>query len=786
MENLLSPDLGVTPRRSFRERWRAMLHWRRRVWLDIRPGPETKRGIFWAILLTVLWAAIVGALNLKLGFGIAVDLAIAIAIAVIGIPLVAFCAALVMLLLRKLPLLLSGFVLGSFVFLSLLWRNPIGYGLALVLVLVEGTLGASLATLLFGHFKSLARSRQVITIFLLVGAIVSNALLFGFLHGDGLNEKLIREAENSSAVPQLTAENPASAGRLAVKTLFYGAGDDIRRPEYGKSVAIRTGTVDASPFFKDFKPWKAGLRKMYWGFGMMNKLPLNARVWYPAGPGPFPLVLMVHGNHDMAEFSDPGYGYLGELLASRGFIMASIDENFLNSGLFMDPPKQQPVRGWLLLEHLKLWHQWNSSKGNPFFEKVDLQNVALAGHSRGGEAAATAVLFNKLSFYPDDATIKFHYGFPIKSVVAIAPPDGQYKPAGDWRIIHDVNYFTIQGANDADVSSFAGSRQWDHVRYSGVGNFFKAELFIDRANHGQFNTVWGRSDVGAPNDWFLNLHSLLSGEDQRRIAKTYISAFLEATLYNRPEYVPLFESSRRARNWLPRTLYVNRFLNSTDKVISDFSEDADLTTTTVPGGHLLGQNLGLWREGRIPFRHGDRDYNGVFLGWNRAQKISRNPAVPAYLVELPESLGRNWNIDGRSVLALSLAVSEAEPPMDEDAEAEEKKETKKELKSQPDTTDLSIELESQDGVRVSLPLSRFGALLPPFKVKFTKLEMLDKQIYQSASEPIFQTFDLPLQTFANVDRRFDPAKLKTIRLRFDRTPARVIVLSAVGIEKLTF
>ena len=105
-------------------------------------------------------------------------------------------------------------------------------------------------------------------------------------------------------------------------------------------MAIKTRTVDASEFFKDFNGWKRWARKKYWGFDV-DKLPLNARVWYPDGAGPFPLVLIVHGNHEMAEFSDPGYAYLGELLASRGFILASIDENFLNSGLFHDPPKQQ-------------------------------------------------------------------------------------------------------------------------------------------------------------------------------------------------------------------------------------------------------------------------------------------------------------------------------------------------------------------------------------------------------------------------------------------------------------
>ena len=181
-------------------------------------------------------------------------------------------------------------------------------------------------------------------------------------------------------------------------------------------------------------------RKTYWKFDV-DKLPLNARVWYPEGAGPFPLVLIVHRNHNLADFSDPGYEYLGELLASRGFILASIDENFVNGGLFHDPPLKpgSAVRGWLLLEHLKLWKEWNQAAGNPFQGKVDLTRIALMGHSRGGEAAATAAAFNRMKFYPEDANIKFDYGFAIKAVVAIAPADGQYKPAEQHRWIQDVS-----------------------------------------------------------------------------------------------------------------------------------------------------------------------------------------------------------------------------------------------------------------------------------------------------------------------------------------------------------
>ncbi len=410
------------------------------------------------------------------------------------------------------------------------------------------------------------------------------------------------------------------------------------------------------------------------------------------------------------------------------------------------------------------------------------------GHSRGGEAAATAALFNKLAYYPDDATIQFHYGFPIKSILAIAPADGQYKPAGGWRIIDDVNYFTIQGANDADVSSFMGSRQWDHVRFNGNSDFFKAELYIYRANHGQFNTVWGRTDVGAPNNWFLNLRPLLKGEDQRRIAKIYISAFLEATLHNRREYLPLFQDYRRIRDWLPDTLYINRYLDARNKVVSDFSEDADVTTATAPGGHLQGQNLTVWREGRIPYRHGDRDYNGVFLGWNREHaKGKPEPPVATYAIELPQNAARDWKLDGSSALTLSIAVTEDKAPLfgkkPNDKPDQAEKEADKQEESKPEVTDFTVELQTLDGAVVKLPLSKFRALLPPIKVQFTKLHFLDDAAYKNASEPIFQTIEMPLSAFASQDKRYDPAKLKSVRLRFDRTPSRVVIISEIGFER---
>jgi dienelactone hydrolase len=740
--------------------WLALRAWWLRVWSQVRPTRETRRGVFWAAAVTALVAALGGGWELTSGFGRWVDLAFALLVAALGIALVALATFLVLSLFRILPKWLSGVVIGASIFVSYVLPAA-----GFVFVPVAIFFGATLATVLSARFREAPRSKKILTVALCVASLAGCVTLVAILAGDGVTTDAIKLEQNVSPEPALLkAADPSESGPYAVTSLFYGSGTDLRRAEYRTKVALKTPTVDATPFFKDFKGWKEKVRRAYWGFGV-DKMPLDARVWYPQGTGPFPLVLIVHGNHDMAEFSDPGYEYLGKLLASRGFILASVDENFLNSGV-ADLPKEQAARGWMLLEHLKLWRKWNAEPGNPFSGKVDMGHIALMGHSRGGEAAATAALYNKLKFDPDDATIALNYGFAIQSIVAIAPPDGQYKPAGEPRRLENVSYLTLQGANDGDVSTFYGSWQFDRVKFTDDhGPWFKAEIYAYRANHGQFNTVWGRSDAGEPLGRYLNLKPLMSAEDQRRISKTYISAFLEATLRGKREYLPLFRDYRVGRNWLPKTLYMNRYFDASYEPLADFNEDADVTTTTAKGGQISAENLSVWREGQIPTRSDNRGYNGVFLGWNR----EHNNKLPSYTITLPPEMKG-------SLLALSLAVTDEEAPQPGKQKADEEEESDK--KPKDEATDFTVEVETAQGGKTALPLSRFGTLMPPFRVRFTKLAMLDDYAYKKAAEPVFQTFELPLKAFGVEDA----SQVRVVRLRFDKTESRVVILSQVGFE----
>ena len=87
---------------------------------------------------------------------------------------------------------------------------------------------------------------------------------------------------------------------------------------------------------------------------------------------------------------------------------------------------------------------------------------------------------------------------------------------------------------------------------------FKAALYAYRANHGQFNTVWGRGDQGPWSGGLLNLHPLETAEEQQDVARTAISAFLEVSLHDAAGYRAFFRRPMAGREWLPEDVCLVR------------------------------------------------------------------------------------------------------------------------------------------------------------------------------------------------------------------------------------
>jgi hypothetical protein len=479
---------------------------------------------------------------------------------------------------------------------------------------------------------------------------------------------------------------------------------------------------------------------------------------------------MVHGNHYMLDLSDPGYAYLGELLASRGFIAVSIDQNFLNGSWLGNLKEENDARGWLLLEHLRQWRRFHQEPGNPFQGRVDLENIALVGHSRGGEAVAVAAAFNRLPFYPDDATVAFGYGFRIRSLVAIAPVDGQYRPAGHPVPLSDLSLLVLHGGHDADVSSFAGLRLYHRLQLgTGGENRFKAAALAYRANHGQFNSVWGADDVGWPTNLLLDQRSLLAPDDQRQIARLYISAFLEDTLRGDRRYRQLFVDHRWAGDWLPRDHFLTLYQDASFRPLASFEEDLDVTTGSADGVRLAGSDLAVWREEDPGFRHrGNRRDHGVVLGWRSSDDAP--PAAFEVRFEPDHPLTAELRADSRWVF--SLAALDEEPPKDQ-ANGDE---TETEEKEQ-EALDLTLEWKDVSGVVRRLALSEVRPLAPVLPVAVTKLPD-EMHAYGADHHTMLQTYEIPLKSLLGPD--LQAQDLAALRWVFDRSPNGVVLLDDIG------
>jgi dienelactone hydrolase len=597
----------------------------------------------------------------------------------------------------------------------------------------------------------------------------------------------------------LSAPDPGREGPFPVLTLYYGSGTDRHRPEYRDSVSLVTQSVDASKLVSLGSSEDS--RNDYWGF-TPEEMPLNARVWYPDGPGPFPLVLVVHGNHDMKDFSDPGYDYLGELLASRGYILASIDENFINGGI----RGENDARGWFLLKHLELFQEFSREEGNPFFDKVDMGRVALMGHSRGGEAVANAAAFNRLRHYPDDASLEFDFGFDIRGIVSIAPVDGQYLPTGRKVVVEDVSYLTFHGSHDGDVTSFHGLRIYDRLRFTdALDDFrFKSAVYVYRANHGQWNTVWGPHDNGPRSGRILDLRGLISGEEQRRFAELYVSAFLEIVLRDDHRYLPMFRDHRVVGQWLPPTMYVTRYETNAFRPLATFEEDIDVTSGTEAGVTLRGDSLATWREATLELRSSNRsstsasqENQAVWLGWNNrisGPDTSRTGPPASFTVSLPDSLSADWSLDGGTSLDFMLGPTEVVPPERSDpdsvaanddsprrgdADGGQGPETDEKL-----PVDLSVEVEDASGSTARIRLGEYGAIRRPLEIYVMRRADMERDRFETHWELVLQTYSIPLGDFVRENPAVDLSRLVGVRFVFDRTIAGEVVVDQIGFSAL--
>lgn len=254
--------------------------------------------------------------------------------------------------------------------------------------------------------------------------------------------------------------------------------------------------------------------------------------------GPFPLVLLLHGNHgncrppslawddECSETTDhdchwwgytttpnaEGLVYLAETLAAQGVVAASLSGNALNCR-----DDYIGERAELVIEHLRRWAGWATAGGSPLgvdlAGAVDTTRVGLVGHSRGGEAVA--LVPSRLAATPVA-------GVTVASVFSIAPTD-YHGPVPDG-----VEYAVLLPGCDGDVYTLEGMHIYDRALADPAAGVARSQVFFPRANHNFFSTEWRFDDNG----WGLVCATSVEAGDvaQQRMLEATLGAWFQGTL----------------------------------------------------------------------------------------------------------------------------------------------------------------------------------------------------------------------------------------------------------------
>lgn len=583
---------------------------------------------------------------------------------------------------------------------------------------------------LWAAFHHKVRTRTIAAALALTG-IFTMALLV-LLAGRGFEDTYIeiygnlrnqnREKDVLTEQEKEAFEEGLKQGPCTVKALTYGT-------ENSDIFPVRTVNISR---FAENEGLDGFMKEHYQGYSL-EEVPLSGMVWYPEEQSDCPVLFIVHGNHNWVTDSYLGYEYLGTYLASHGYVVVSVDENACN-GL----SGENDGRAVLLLEHMDYILSESRRKDSPLYQKTDENNLALAGHSRGGEAIAAAYLFNELDYYPDNGNRTFDYHFSIRSLIAIAPTCGQYLPSGRDVELKDVNYMVLHGANDQDVATFMGMEQYENVTFSGEKDCIKTSLYVAGANHGQFNSLWGSYDLMEPLNRALNVKNFISMQEQQQIAKVFIRAFLEETLKETAETESeqnfsgmLLTDYSRYEELLPETLYIQSYQTSDLRILCNFEEDTRLETGTAADIRLEAEHVNSWREELLYFSDGNpRGNYAAVLKWEpeegeEADSSKKEPAE--FSISMPETdlTGKHLQFD---VMDLKEDFPEEEGELPE----------------------LEIIVEDSQGQEAVLKAEDYASLYPAFPVRLNKLQYLWKAAEYKHQ---FQTVSIPMEDFTGVDRR---------------------------------
>ena len=552
-----------------------------------------------------------------------------------------------------------------------------------------------------------------------------------------------------SPTPAKALADPGGPGTYSVTTGYYNLGDT--------AYTVPTDSVDDFPT----------------GVEVVGEVDYPTNI---SSLGARPVVEIVHGDHvpcynpateaTTTEWpcvppyepipSYQGFHYLAQGLASDGEVAVSISTNGIEA-----QENSYSTDGGIrardeLAEYtLGLLSDWNSSSSGPFASTfvghLNLNDVGLIGHSRGGGAVAGLVAYN--------ASQSPSYG--IKAVEMLSP---FWDPAADPDLASDVAgtpTLTMESYCDGDTPQDAGVAYQDLNRYPGDAAPTSL-VWVMGGNHFFWDTVqtpnpyppglpsiqddWnGHVPGGSSDPWCQTSASTrLTPTGQQAVALTYSRGFMDVNLLGDSSLTPYFQGSVAPPPSVNGAeLFVSYIPPSTNRlVVNSFSSSSSLTTND------LGQPVTVDSGGGGVTMCGPGPTSSCVTGSNPAETTTpycQQPHTESGMVEqadaqwsgtgtaIVDPLGSSYNLTGSTILlrvGVDFGVAQSNP-------------------------DFGITLHDSGGHATSVPVSDAAqaVTVPPGVTS-----------YYTPKETL-QTVSLPASDFSGVDL----THVTSISIDFDQT-----------------
>ncbi|MEE3505004.1 hypothetical protein QN399_01770 [Pseudomonas sp. 10C3] len=341
-----------------------------------------------------------------------------------------------------------------------------------------------------------------------------------------------RQKKARTRTQKATGPGPVPSGTFQVIRYDYDYGDDVLelpanppfKSEFRAAVYLPKDTEEAHPVVI----FLHGRHHVCYSATLGREPKIQA---WPCPPNKAPIP------------SHEGYSTAATELASHGYVVVSLSANAIYGiGSKQLPNLESTSRAHLILAHLDLLTEAN--KGNcpdlPLLKgRLDLNNIGLMGHSRGGEGVARTITLNRL--------LKRGYGIPAALLLGGTSYEGISVPDTHTAFIHPFL--------DSDSKNLNGQQSLDLSRLAFNDNVLRSSVLLMGANHNYFNEIWspgyplGEDDALAWGDLTV---PRLTQEEQRLLGAFYIAGFFRLTLGGEQQFLPFFDGSSVSVPLLPK------------------------------------------------------------------------------------------------------------------------------------------------------------------------------------------------------------------------------------------